>query len=119
MFTKLLNFLHYGINAMYNEYGTCNFFLVTKNPFTTHNIYQYVNKKSKKNNNAIKANKTYIQSKKNSQSRNSFKFNKMKGEKLTKLGEVIVGEGIERSKWFPLDFNLQSSNLSIWKIVEK
>jgi hypothetical protein len=43
----------------------------------------------------------------------------MKGEKLTKLGEVIVGEGIERSKWFPLDFNLQSSNLSIWKIVEK
>jgi hypothetical protein len=47
-FTKLFISLHYGINAMYNECGTCNFSLVAKNPFTTHNIYQYVNKKQRK-----------------------------------------------------------------------
>jgi hypothetical protein len=33
---------------MYNECGTCNFFLVAKNPLTTHNIYQYVNKEQRK-----------------------------------------------------------------------
>jgi len=33
---------------MYNECETCSFFLVAKNPFTTDNIYQYVNKKQRK-----------------------------------------------------------------------
>jgi len=53
--------MQHRIMQMYNECEACNtFFLVAKNLFTTHNIYQYINKKqTKKKKDVMEISKTY------------------------------------------------------------